>query len=100
MIDNDNYSIIKNLIKEKSAIELISVLRIAGERLFKDREELEPLLYETFLLMMLQLKFFSDSDMSADDLDAINQHINMQLGRMDNILKKIHGIRHLTLVKS
>jgi hypothetical protein len=99
MIDNDNYSIIKQLIKEKSLIELISVLRIAGERLFKDKEDLQPILHEIFLLMMLNLKFFSDPEISPDDLDTITQHINTQLNRMEKILEKHHKKRHLTLIK-
>lgn len=99
MINNDNYSIIKNLIKEKSIIELISVLRIAGERLFKNKKEIEPLLHETFLLMLLNLKFYSDSDMSPDDLDTIMNHINMQIDKMESILSKTIKKRHLTLIQ-
>jgi hypothetical protein len=100
MTNNENYNLIKKLIKEKSLIELSCVLRIAGYELFKDKEEIEPHLYETYFLMVFLLKFLHDSDMEENDFKTLTSHINEQFLKIDRILNPPIKKRHLTLVKS
>lgn len=100
MIDNENYHSIKNLIKEKSMIELTCLLRIAGEKLFTDNKEVQPLFNETYLLMMLILKFFGDPEVSPEDLETLNTHLNEQFEKIDRILAKKFKKPHLRLIKS